>query len=269
MSKAVNLKTLHEYDKFHTVKNKMMCGVEMTILYPIKETEHFYRSVEVHAYCASNFKAKKKDFKLEMNIPTITTQKTIDFLEEYAWHDWVGREMAGEDEKGEMTEAVAKLKTLFPDKEIVYFYELDNLLVAYNNGVFLSYDYRTGELKEPGETNIRRRKFYTRNYSTHIESQECRDMQLRWTSQTDEELKKQYLTEYIDFERDYHYKHNNIDDVFLELGQNAVCYPTGFSESTADWSKEKYGKLISYAHAGEINFVVTPEKVYFEIKRHY
>lgn len=269
MGKAVNLKTLHEYNKFHTVKERMMCGVEMTILYPIKETEQFYRSVEVHAYCASNFKDKKKDFKLEVKIPTITTQKTIDFLDEHAWHDWVGREMASEDNKGEMTEAIAKLKVLFPDKELVYFYELDNLLSAYNHGIFLSYDYKTKEVKKPSEHEISKRKGYTRNYQINIDSEECKAMQIRWTSQTDEKLKKQYLTEYIHFERDYYYKHHNIDNIFLELGQNAVCYPTGFSENTAEWSLEKYGKLIDYAHAGEIYFIVTPEKVYFETKRHF
>lgn len=268
--RAVNLKTFPLYDKLHTEKVKMYSGVEMTALYPIKETEHFYRSIEVWASSASQFKHKKKEFNLEVNIPILTDAETIKLLEENAWDDWVAREMKDEDEKGEMTEAIGMLKKLFPDKEPVFFHELSNLMVAYNQGTFISYDRETGEVKEPSETTLRRRKSYNRTYNPRFsEAEECVKMRERWTSQTDEALKAQYLTEYANFERDYLYEHNNLMKQFIEIGKNAVCYPVAFSENTAEWSKEKYGKLIAYAHAGEIYFVATADKVYFEITRHF
>ena len=65
------------------------------------------------------------------------------------------------------------------------------------------------------------------------------------------------------------YQKYNLTPLFIEIGKHSVCYPVAFTDGTADWHKEKYGKTCSYAHAGEIYFVVTPDAVYFEIKRHF
>lgn len=272
--KAVNIKTFHLYDKLHTKKTKMMSGVEMTTLYPIKETEHFYMSHEVWAYCASKFKAKKKGFELSVNIPTITDEKTIDFLKEEAWHDWTEKEKMS----SEMQETLSMLNKLFPEHKKVFFYELNSILSTFNHGTFLSYD-ENGNIKEPSEHDLKRRKNFTHKYHKHAgmnipEIKEALDA-YRAVERGDKSNKEQekLATEkyriYHDLEADYVYKNMCLDNVFINIGKNSVCYPVAFSRSTADWSKDKYGKLIGYAHAGEIYFVVTPDTVYFETSRHY
>jgi hypothetical protein len=264
--KTVNIKTFHEYDKLHTVKSKMYCGVEMTTLYPIKETALFYRSIEVWAYCASSFKMKKKDNVLNLNIPIISNQKTINFLEKHCWKDRVVKEI--ECGNSDIIETVAMLKKIFPDKEAVYFYELENLISAHNQGTLISYD-DNGQVKEPSEHQLKRRKWLNSNYNRFNDAPEVKKMQDRWTSEPDKVLKDKYLDEYMDFSSEYAFKHNNLLDVFLEIGQNSVCYPVAFTDNTAEWSKEKYGKLVGYAHAGEIFFVATPDKIFFQISRHF
>lgn len=262
--KAVNLKTFNQYDKLHTTKVKMYSGVEMTALYPIKETDEFYRSIESWSYCASTFKAKKKNCTLEVNIPIITNPKTIEFLNKNCWSEWVIKQK----DNSEMIETLAFLKRLFPDKEAVYFYELDSLLCAYNHGHFISYD-DNGEIKPISKNILEQQKYYNGKYNRFPDNEECVKMRKRWTEETNETLKKQYLTEYLNFEKDYSFKHNNLVETFIEIGQNAVVYPVAFTNGTADWHLKEYGKVCPYAHAGEIYFVVTDDKVFFEVKRHF
>ncbi len=264
--RAVKIETFSQYDKLHTRKVKMYSGVEMTALYPIKETEEYYRSVESWSYCVSTFKGKKKNVTLEVNIPIITNQKTIEFLKKNAWTDWVRKQK--DKNNSEMIEAVGLLKKIFPDKEAVYFYELESLLSAYNHGTFISFD-DNGEVNLPSELRIDEQKYYNTKYNRFIDNEECIKMRKRWTEQTDETLKIQYLSEYLDFESEFGFKHNNHNETFINIGQNAVVYPVAFTKGTADWYIEKYGKVCSYAHAGEIYFVVTDEQIFFEVKRHF
>lgn len=74
-------KNLSLYNKNHSEKVKMYCGVEITALYLVKETKDFYVSTEVWAHCASKLKIKKP-YELSVNIPIITDERTIKFLEE-------------------------------------------------------------------------------------------------------------------------------------------------------------------------------------------
>jgi hypothetical protein len=60
-----------------------------------------------------------------------------------------------------------------------------------------------------------------------------------------------------------------LDDDDNLIGENCIVAPYAFSDGTADWYKEKYGKVCSYSHAGEVFMIATPDTVYFEIKRHF
>lgn len=110
--KRVRYDTFHLYDKLHTVKTNMFSGVELTTLFPIKETPLFYQSIEVWAYCASKFRAKKQGFKLNVDIPLLTDPAAVAFLNEHAWHDWVAIER--KDKETDVIETVALLDKLFP-----------------------------------------------------------------------------------------------------------------------------------------------------------
>lgn len=272
--KAVSIKTFSQYNLLHTEKIKMMSGVYMTALYPVKETEQYYRSIQVWAYCASFFKRKKKNVTLSVNIPTITDEKTIDFLNKEAWHDWTSEEGNTSD----MKETLKMLDKLFPNHKKTFFHELDSILSQYNHGTFLSYD-EDGNVETPSEHDIKQRKYMTRKYFLYegMEVPEINEAYEAYkavdrsdkSNKENEKLASQKFKVYHDLESEYVYKNKCLDDVFLNIGKNAVCYPVAFSDSTADWSKEKYGKLVGYAHAGEIYFVVTPDTIYFEIKRHF
>ena len=45
--KRVIFEKFKDYNLLHSTKTKMMSGVYNTTLYPIKETEQYYRSIEV------------------------------------------------------------------------------------------------------------------------------------------------------------------------------------------------------------------------------
>jgi uncharacterized LabA/DUF88 family protein len=263
--KAVNIKTFPKYNLLHTEKVKMYCGVTMTALFPIKETNQFYISIEVWSHMCRKFKRKKDGFTLNVDIPIITDEKAIAFLAQHAWHDWVGEEIERKD--SDMIETIEYLNRIFPNKKKVFFYELDSILSAYASGTFLSYE-KDGSIENPSEHDINSRKYYTNKYN-HADVPELVVLRKKWTGEKDKELAEQYLTEYTKAKREYNYLHNNLDSIFIELGKNGVGYPVAFSEDTAKWSIEKYGKKIAYAHAGEIYFVVTPDTVYFQQKRHF
>lgn len=267
--KRVSLEKFAEYDKLHTKKTKMHCGVEQTTLYPIKETNEFYQSIEVWAYCASKFRIKKKGFKLNVDIPVIADEKTIKFLDEHCWADWVERQI--KDKESDMIEAIALLDKIFPKHEKVFFYELDSLLSTYSHGSFISFD-DAGNIKPRNENDIKRIKYYLSKYKQDEarENKEVAKRREKWLKcKGSEKEKDRLLSEYKDFERDWIYKNANVTDIFIEIGKNSVCYPVAFSDGTAEWAIEKYGKPMAYSNAGEIFFVVTKDKVFFEVTRHF
>lgn len=268
--KAVRYDIFNLYDKLHTEKVKMFSGVEMTTLYPIKETANYYVSVEVWAYCASTFKGKKDRTVLKVDIPVITDQKTVEFLKEHCWDDWVAEER--NNKKSDMEEVISLLDKLFPDKEKVFFYELDSIIGAYNHGTFISYD-DNGVVEEPKGYSLEHRKYYTGKYAGYLRDEvypdHVRQAYRDYSGTTDKEKKTELYRVYRKLRDDYLYDNYCLNDVFIEIGRNSVCYPVAFSRGTADWYKEEYGKTCAYAHAGEIYFVVTEDRVYFESKRHY
>ena len=166
--KTVNINSFHLYDKLHTRKTKMYSGVEMTILYPIKETAFYYMSIEVWAYCASLFKHKKEGFELSLDIPVITDEKTIEFLNKRAWVNHVEKYK----DKPDIKETIGMLDKLFPNHKKIFFYELDSILSAYNHGTFISYD-RDGNIEEPCQNDIETRKHYTQKYNSYGDCLNC------------------------------------------------------------------------------------------------
>jgi hypothetical protein len=268
--KAVNIKTFSKYNILHTEKVKMYNGVSMTVLYPIKETKEWYHSIEVWASFASTFKRKKKNLTPSVTIPTITDQKTIEFLEKKSWHDYIDKNI--DRPKSDLKEAIELLNKVYPNHKKVYFYELSSILYSYASGTFINYD-KDGNVEEPTEHEIKERKYYTHKYNKfgHMQVPEIKEAFDIWSNLSDKDGKEadQAFEKYYILAENYAYENNCLDSVFLNIGQNGVGYPVAFTHNTAEWSKEKYGKLLGYAHAGEILFVATPDTIYFEIKRHY
>lgn len=270
----VSYNKLHEYDKLHTKKVKMYSGVEITALYPIKETEQYYLSPEVWSHCCSKFKMKKKNITLSVDLPEITDTKTIEFLNEHAWHDWVDEERNSK--KSDIPETIALLDKLYPNKKKVFFYELDSIISAYAGGTFIAYD-ENGNVK-PDREDLRQRRYYNQKYTNKMgEDFGQYDIKKAYDAyklccedkNIDPKIHQEAYGKYSDLHGDYVMEHLNITEQFIQIGKNSVVYPVAFSNNTAEWSREKYGKLIAYAEAGEIMFVVTPDAIFFDIKRHY
>ena len=262
MPKAVNLKTLSQYNKLHTRIVKCYSGVTMIALYLIKETSHFFMGIEVWAGCRK-FK-QKKPFNLSVDIPIITNKEAVDFLNKNCWDNWVEKEK----ENVEMIEALKYLKMVFPNHVPIFFYEFYHLFTAYSHGTFIKYD-DNGLIEPPSSHDIKNQKYYTNKYNRHLKAPEVVAAKLKWTSEKDAKLSEKYLDEYCEIEREYAFKHHNLNDVFIEIGKHAVCFPVGFTKGTADWHMKEYGKVCSYAHAGEIYFVVTDKNIYFDVSRHF
>ena len=275
--KAVIHENFHLYDKLHTEQTRMMSGVEMTTLHPIKETKEYYMGIEVWAYCASKFKRKKKNLKnLEVNINVLTDSKGVEFLKKHSWSDKV----LGQDE----TEASDFLKRLYPNKKFIYFYELDSILGAFNHGNFVRYDrdengnHITTE-SEPREGDLDQRAYYTHKYNKwfmndvpHIKKLYDKYHKYRnekGNKNYDEKEKTRLFGEYYDAERKYVMENFDLTDTFRKLGEHAVCLPMSFSDPTAEWYEEKYGKTCAYSHAGEVFFIVTEGTIYLNVKRHF
>jgi hypothetical protein len=264
--KAVNIKTFPQYNLLHTERVKMICGVTMTALYPIKETTNFFISIEVWSHMCSKFKRKKDGFTLNLDIPILTNETAVKFLERHCWSDWVDEELKRKN--SDTIETLKYLDKVFPEKKKVYFHELDSILGAYSGGTFISFD-DNGEVRKPSEQGLNNRKYYSNKYNHDVDSLNLKAIRDRWVAETDEDMKTKYLTEYTNAKRDSSYANNCLDSVFIELGKHGVGYPVAFTEGTAEWAIEKYGKKIAYAHAGEIYFVATADTVYFESKRHF
>ena len=126
-----------------------------------------------------------------------------------------------------------------------------------------------GNIEPPSEHAIKNRKYYTHKYVKYCDDPTVKTLMTKWTDEKNKKLADKYLTEYMNAEEEYAYKNHSLDDVFVDIGKHSVCYPVAFTENTAEWSREKYGKLLGYAHAGEIYFVVTPDTVYFDVSRHF
>jgi len=257
--KAVVYKNLNQYTKLQSLKTKMYSGVEITELHLVKETSQFLVGIECWSHLASKFK-RKKPFELSINIPIIENQKSIDFLEKNYWKDYDG----GQDDK----EAIDFLNKIFPEKEKKHFYELDQLVSKYVRGSFISYD-KDGNVEDLHEHDLKQQIHTNASFNKFLMDEEVVAKMNKWTNEKNETLGKQYLREYLDFEREYAFKHYNLIDTFIDVCKNSVCFVVMFSDSTADWYKEKYGKTCAYAHAGEIIFVATKDSVYFEVVRHF
>jgi len=243
MPATVQFENFHLYNKFHTKKILMWSGNTVTALFPIKESEQFYCSIESWSSLCSTFK-KKKPFQLQFEIPIVENQKSIDFLEKNCWKDWIQKQKNDSD----TIEAVALLKKLFPDKELFYFYELDDLIGTYAFGTF-------GRGKEKlTDFDIERQKYYNAKYNKIPPTPEIK-AKLEEAKNASEKEQESLFEEFHNLNREHRFNNNNLIDTFIDVCKNSVVYPVAFSKNTAEWSREKYDKLVGYAHAGEIVFI--------------
>lgn len=160
--KRVYPSTLSLYDKFHTRLVTMMSGTKITALHLVKETEQFFWALESWAFCCGHFKAKKKNFQLQFNLPVLKDEKAKKFLKEHAWHDWVKKEYKAKDT--DMIESVEFLNRLFPNKKKVFFLEIKSLVSGFCHGSFVRYD-RDGNEEKPREHDLKKRNYYSSKYS--------------------------------------------------------------------------------------------------------
>jgi len=239
----------------HTVKVKMMSGVEMTALHLLKETEHYYIGIESWAFCCSKYKCKKEKAKIEFNIPIIKDEKTIEFLNKKAWKDYVEERKDSQD----MIEAVSFLNGLFPNKKAIYFYELEPLIGSYCYGSFsddrndedrkyynFKYQGMTKLIIESHPENIKK------YYEAYLESSKNNE---------DDKITKKKYNEYRNLSDNFILENYDLTDIFESIGINSIVCPYIFTNQTM--------KGYSYENVGEIYFVVTDDCVYFETTRHF
>jgi hypothetical protein len=264
--KRVYPSKLHLYDKLHTVKVKMYAGMYITALHLIKETAQFFISIESWAFCCSTFKALKYGTKLNVDIPVIKNEKTINFLKLYAWHDWIERQL--KDSDSDMAQAIKLLDKLFPEKKKEYFYELHSLIAAYCHGTFVRYK-DDGSVDERNH-DIEHRKYYIHKYKGMFnregikfpaEINKLNNIYLKTIKGKDEKAQKIAFDNYYKALNDYLYEHHNITDTFISIGENSIVCPYIFTHQCVKGS--------SYENAGDIYMVVTDDTVYFEIQRHF
>lgn len=174
-SKLANLKTFKTYNLLHSKKVRMRSGVSMTALYPIKETAEFYRSIEVWASCASFFKIKKKNINLDVSIPILNNTKAETFLYDNCSKNWVA-----ESNSSDIKETIEVLSKIIPNKEFLYFYELESLLNAFCHGSFISLN-ANGEVEPVTENQIKVQKYYSYKYNRFITSHEDQSIKNLYT----------------------------------------------------------------------------------------
>lgn len=265
--KRVIFSKFKEYSLLHSVKTKMISGVHTTTLFPIKETDQFYRSIEVWSSCASTFKMKKENRSLQVDLPIIENEKTSEFLKINSWIDWVTKQVGHGDT--DIIESIALLDRIFPDKTKIYFYELDSIISAYQWGTFEGYD-KDGNIVPRSNQDIEKQKHFCHKYNYLLKGvPEINELFCAYTNEKNKEKSEELFKIYHAAEKEYAFKHKNIVFELTDIGRNAVCYPVAFSHGTANWHQEEYGKPCAYANAGEIYFVATNECVFFCTKRHF
>lgn len=253
---------LQTFNLMHTRSVKMYSGVEITALHLVKETPQYYLSLDSWAHCCSQFKGKKDRTKLDFNIPVLTDDDCINFLDNKAWHDWTIKEKDNPD----MKETTSFLSKLFPNKKLIFFYELKSLIGAYCHGSFLRYD-ENGNIDTTYNGDIKNRKYYNFKYKglfnqdNIVFPNEITNLFDKYRVAVDEDKKDSAYKEYRKVIDNYILKNYDLTNTFINVCKNSVCCPFAFSDATV----EGY----SYEHAGEIYFVVTPEAIYFETERHF
>lgn len=251
---------LHLFNLMHTQKVMMMSGVQLTALHLVKETPQYYISIDSWAFCCSQFKRKKKNGPLSVNIPTVTSKKAVELLERKASDHWVQKRLdAG---CSEMKEAIAFLDGLFPDKRKVYLHEFKDLIASYCHGVFGRFDTETGEPVKEWDNALERRKDINRRYCVKGEMPKLIvELYEAYKNEKDEKKQEAALEKYLDAKTDYLYENDNVIPELMEITQNAVVCPYAFSSPTVEGS--------SYEHAGSFYFVVTENAVFFQVARSF
>lgn len=263
--KRVYPEELPLYSKMLTKKIEMISGTEITALHLLKETKQYYISISSWAYNVSTLKRKKKNIpEFKINFPILENKDAKDFLATHAWNDWVNKELNVNNK--DMKIVIDFLNKLFPDKEKIYFDELDSIISAYCFGNFLSYK-DNDEIKPPTAYDIKSRKYYTRKYYGVIREDEwvypekLISLQKKYKDAKTEEERKKAFNILNENETEFYYKEHNLTDVFVELGQHIVVCPYIFPTPSVENS--------TYEHAGEISFIVTDDKIYFEYSKHF
>ncbi len=262
--KRVFPEKLHEFNIMHTEKQKMLSGVEITVLHLLKKTKEWFISLDTWAFCCSKFKRKHKNLTPKVDLPVCKDEKTSAFLNEHAWHDWVDKYI---EEKGELREGIDFLNKLYPNHKKVKFYELESIIGAYCWGSFVSYDEEGNEVKKLKERYINKRKYYNWKYfdayghegrfPKHIQKMRKDHRKLKYDTP---EGKASYI-KFRGVADKYILENHDFTPIFKVIGENSIVIPYAFTEATVKGS--------AYEHAGELYLVVTDDTVYFEIDRHF
>lgn len=249
-----------DYDLFHTQKTEMMSGVVLNTLYAVKETALYWMGIESWAYCAGKFRMKKKNLpELSVQIDIVTDQKSVNFLEENSWSNYIEDNPRNIDLK----ESVDYLDRLYPEHKKVYLRSFaDEILVCYNNGVFLA----------DNEFRLKNSKRINANHN-RSKSKDPKVLKLleKYKNYKGADSDKSYelYSDYKKLKSEVDWKENNLIPTIVDICSKAVCFPVAFSNGTGMWGIEKYGRPMAYSNAGEIFFVVTEDAIYFDITRHF
>jgi len=261
--KRVYPNRLPDYKLLHSEKIKMRSGVYLTALYIVKKTAQYFISLECWASCCGIFKTKIKNFKLRVDLPTLTDENAIKFLKEECWLDWVDREL--KDNNTVIKEALEFLDKTFPNKKKVFFYELRSLLSAYCFGSFIRYD-ENGNVEKRSEHDLTQLKYYINKYhfNTGLEIPKIKKLYNAFHKLVDKVKGKESdaaYKKYYDAKCEYLMQHHDLSNVFIKIGESGIVCPYAFSDPSVKGSV--------YEHAGEIYMVMTGDTIYFEIERHY
>lgn len=254
--KAVVWSNFELYDKLHTKKVNYYSGAQLTILYPMKETEKYFQSIESWSSLCGATRVKKTD-SLKLEIPILTDEKAIDLLQSITWKNHIQEEI--NHGNSQIFEAVNLLRKIFPDKKKGYVYDLNNIIHNYTSGQLFEKD----SYDKDGFNFIR---YFNLNLARRFVKIMSEDIKILWETlnkETNESLKSPHYSKLFEADEKFAYENHNLIPQCIEIGKASVCYPVAFSEGTADWHLKEYGKTCAYAHAGEIYFVTTHDKVFF------
>lgn len=250
--RAVVYKNASQYNLLHTTKVTLWNGNVVTALYNLKETAKFYTSMSTWGGIKA-FKAKKENVDISVDIPIITDEKTIHFLEISHYVNYVD-----ESHKNEL-EAFAKI---FPNKKIKYSPKLKEYSRAFTHNHF----------KDKRNETIEYIKDINRETCTTLQiplPDDIKCLDDDYFSEKDDEKRFTIYQEIQKSKNDFFYNNHNQTEMLDYIGKNTVIYPMAFQESTFEWYKEDHGKEFPAAHAGEVYFVTTDDSVYFTKNRHF
>jgi hypothetical protein len=266
----------------------MYSGTEITGLHLVREGDQYYTSFESWCFCVGSFRKLKYGFNLELNIPIVTDERTVKFLDGHAWHDWVAKELAttqinifSKDKEvvphepdSETIETLAFLDRLFPEKKKIFFYELNSIVSTWCHGSFRSFD-KNGNIEPFSDHALKQIGYYNNKYYGKLNNDEVIEYpeevkklkdayfaEIRIPeTEKNEKIQTAAYEKYRKANDKFLNEHHSLLDVFITIGEHVVVCPYAYTHATV--------KGCEYEHAGDIYMVVTPDTVYFQSERHF